>query len=311
MRTGLNRFRWIFLLTVASAVAAQAQGSDIHIQERAVVPENVTSTSDGTVYIGSFGKGGVYRAIKGSTNAALWIAPGEQGMARVMGQWADEPRGLFWACIAGERKTDAAPEIPGTIQAVDLATGEHRASYALEAGGLCNDLTIAQDGTVYTTDMDGRILKLAPGDTLFRTWVRDARLASIDGIALLDDGHIYVNTYRTGLLMRIEVGNDGTAGAITQLILSQPIVQPDGMRKAGPNRLLLAEGQGRLSELTINGDMADVHVVKDRLIGDPSGVTLVGNIAYVSLADWTAHRDPTQDKGYFVITAIPYLSEAR
>jgi len=44
--------------------------------------------------------------------------------------------------------------------------------------------------------------------------------------------------------------------------------------------MIQAEGQGRVTELTINGNRADVRVLKDGLTGS-TGVTLVGDTAFV------------------------------
>ena len=48
----------------------------------------------------------------------------------------------------------------------------------------------------------------------------------------------------------------------------------------GPRTLIQAEGQGRLTELTIDGNRADVRMVKDGLTA-ASGVTVVGDTALV------------------------------
>ena len=58
------------------------------------------------------------------------------------------------------------------------------------------------------------------------------------------------------------------------------LVRPDGLRTAGPRTLIQAEGQGRVTELTINGNRAEVRVVQDGLTA-ATGVTLVGNSALV------------------------------
>jgi hypothetical protein len=75
----------------------------------------------------------------------------------------------------------------------------------------------------------------------------------------------------------------GTAGPIVQLTASLPLVHPDGLRAVGRNVMLQAEGQGRLAEITIAGDRAEVRVVKDGLTG-ATAVTLVGDTALVLVA---------------------------
>lgn len=291
-------------MAVATPATAQAQERTVSVNAKLVIPENLTSASDGTLYVGSYGAGGIFRAAKGSAEATQWI-PAE-GFGRVMGLLVDEKRKLLWNCIAGQRKTDTQAAVPGTIKSVALATGKLQATYAFEDGGLCNDLTVAPDGTVYATDMDGRILRLAKGDSMFRTWIRDPQLTSVDGLAVLDDGHLYVNTFRTNMLLRIAVGRDGAAGAITKLATDRPIAKPDGMRRVGPAKLLLAEGEGRLTELTVSGDTVTTKTIREGITDDPTGVTVTGGMAYVSRAKWAARSDPAQDTGVFTVLGVPY-----
>jgi hypothetical protein len=59
-----------------------------------------------------------------------------------------------------------------------------------------------------------------------------------------------------------------------------PLSRPDGLRSVGPRTLLQAEGQGRVTELTIDGNRANVRVLKDGLSG-ATGVTLVADTAFV------------------------------
>jgi hypothetical protein len=76
------------------------------------------------------------------------------------------------------------------------------------------------------------------------------------------------------------VNADGSAGALVPIETSMPLVRPDGLRATGPKTLLQAEQQGRVAELTINGNRAEVRVVKDGLTR-PTGVTVVGDSLFV------------------------------
>jgi hypothetical protein len=91
---------------------------------------------------------------------------------------------------------------------------------------------------------------------------------------------VYVNNFATGKLFRIPVNADCTAGAIVPIETSMPLGRPDGLRTAGPRKLIQAEQEGRVTELTINGDRAEVRVVQDGLTR-PSGVTIVGDSVIV------------------------------
>jgi sugar lactone lactonase YvrE len=142
-------------------------------------------------------------------------------------------------------------------------------------------MAIATDGTVYATEsFANRVHRLRPGATALDVWVTDQRFGGIDGIAILGDGGVYVNTFFASELFRIAVNADGSAGTIVKMETSLPLGRPDGLRTLGPKTLIQAEGQGRMTELTIDGNRAEVRVVKDGLTA-ASGVTLVGDTAVV------------------------------
>lgn len=303
-------------LCVATLLVAGAPAiaQNVSINGRTIILENLTSSADGTLYIGSYGTGGIYRAAPGQGTASLWVQPGTGSVDRVMGLWADDARKQLWACDTSAKLTDspAAAAAAGSVKKLDLATGKLIASFPMEGGGACNDLTLSKDGTLYVTDMAGRILRIASGGTAMTVWSKDARLTSADGLAVLDDGQLYVNTFRTGHLLRVAINADGSAGAITRLETDRPLGQPDGMRQSGANRMVVVEAEGRLAEVTIDGNTAKVRTIRDG-VADPAGVTLVGHTAFVSSAGWSTLRNPSADTGVFTVFAIPYspASEAR
>jgi sugar lactone lactonase YvrE len=140
---------------------------------------------------------------------------------------------------------------------------------------------VSANGTAYVSEsFRGRVHRLKPGAGRLEVWASDSAMAVIDGLAFLADGSLYVNNFATGKLFRIPVKADGSAGALVPIETSLPLVRPDGLRTAGPQRLIQAEQQGRVAELTINGDRAEVRVVQDGLTR-ASGVTLVGDSAIV------------------------------
>jgi len=140
---------------------------------------------------------------------------------------------------------------------------------------------VAADGAVYASESyRGRVHRLKRGASALEVWASDSAINVIDGLAFLADGALYVNTFNTGRLFRIPVNADGSAGAVAPIETSLPLVRPDGLRTAGPRTLVQAEQQGRLAELTINGNRAEVRVVRDGL-SRASGVTLVGDSALV------------------------------
>ena len=108
--------------------------------------------------------------------------------------------------------------------------------------------------------------------------------------------------------MRVDRGPDGAMTGLTELQLSQPVAAPDGFRLIRGHRFLLAEGgSGRIDEVVITGDRADIKVLKEGLISPPA-VTLIGRTAYGLEGKVNYLRDPKlkgQSPEPFKAYAIP------
>jgi sugar lactone lactonase YvrE len=305
----MHRRPLVLTLALAAMLACVAQAADrstITFTDGRIFPESLTSTRNGAIYFGSLGQDAVYRAASGSAVATSWIKPKTAGLQSVLGVLADERAGVLWVCASATGGRNGAPVVGETaLKAFTLKDGSLKASYPFPGNGLCNDIAVARDGTVYATDTtQGRVLRLKKGASSLDVWASDPmQLATADGIALLADGAVYVNSVGQGTLMRIAVNGDGSAAAIVKLEPSQPLQGPDGMRSAGNRTLLLVEG-GRLDEVTINGDKATVKVLKDGMPGI-TAVTLVGDTAYLAEARLNA-RNGTADPGPFRALSVPY-----
>lgn len=274
----------IAIVVAASSPLMRAQGrSEITVNDTAIQAENVTSSEDGSVYFGSTAKGTIYRAAPGAAQAEPWIPASTAGLTNVLGLLADDKRGTLWVCQNNTGGRGGAPVVGQTaLRSFDLKSGAAKGTYPFPSnGGVCNDIAIAADGTVYATEsFANRVHRLRPGAAALDLWITDQRFAGIDGIAILADGAVYVNTFFGGELFRIPVSPDGSAGTIVKIETSMPFSRPDGLRSVGPRTLLQAEGQGRVTELTIDGNRANVRVLKDGLSG-ATGVTLVRDTAFV------------------------------
>jgi sugar lactone lactonase YvrE len=298
----------VFVVAIAGVQAEDRP--EITFTDGRIFPESLTSTKNGTVYFGSLGQDAVYRATSKEAKASVWIAPKSNGLQTVLGVFADEAAGTLWVCASATGGRGAPVVGETAVKAFSLKDASFKASYAFPGNGLCNDIAVAKDGTLYVTDTTGaRVLRLKKGASALEAWASDAMLlATADGIALLADGNVYVNSVGQGTLMRIAVKPDGSAGAITKLETSRPLTQPDGMRSVGSKTLLLVEGAGRLDEVTINGDKAEIKVVREGLTG-PTAVTLTEGMAYVAEARLNYRNDPKlrdQDPGPFRALGFPY-----
>src|ERR1700724_2647116 len=77
--------------------SALAVAASIDLPGDRVFPENITSTKDGTLYVGSLGSGGIIRIKPGAAKAELWIKPGAFGSRSIFGVLADERLNTLWA----------------------------------------------------------------------------------------------------------------------------------------------------------------------------------------------------------------------
>ena len=273
----------VALATIAPVVGAQGR-TEITINDSGTVtPENLTSSRDGTVYFGSMVKGTIYRAAPGAAQAEPWILAAATGLTRVLGVLADDKSNTLWVCQNATGGQGGAPASGQTaLRSFDLKTGAPKGTYPFPPnGGVCNDIAVSADGSVFASEsFRGRVHRLKPGATALDVWVTDQQLSVIDGLAFLADGSLYVNEFMSGKLFRISVNADGSAGALVPIETSMSLTRPDGLRTVGPRKLIQAEQQGRVAELTISGNRAEVKVIKDGLTR-AAGVTIVGDTALV------------------------------
>jgi streptogramin lyase len=273
---------FVALASFARVVRAQDR-TQVTINDTGVAPENLTSSQDGTVYFGSTTKGTIYRAAPGASQAEPWILASTSGLTNVLGVLADDKTNTLWVCQNSTGGRGGAPVVGQTaLRSFDLKSGVAKGTYPFPANsGVCNDIAVSANGTVYASEsFRGRVHRLKPGATELDVWASNEALAVIDGLTFLADGSLYVNNFSTGKLFRIPVNADGSAGTIVPIETSLPLIRPDGLRTAGPRTLIQVEGQGRLAELTVIGNRAEVRVLQDGLTA-ATGVTVVGNNALV------------------------------
>jgi sugar lactone lactonase YvrE len=288
------------IMAVEDSGPAFAGPSEIVVPGDRTYPESLTSTSDGTIIIGSLAEGTIFRVPSGGSTAEPWIAAGTNGSMSILGVLADEQSGTLWACSSNLGAFGIQPpggENPVALKSFDLKTGEPKGSVSLPAEpALCNDIAIGPDGATYVTDsLNPTILRLKPGATAFEVWAKNDLFvvkggAGLDGIVFGPDGNVYADTYHGHGLFKVEVNEDGSAGTVTQLKPSQKLELPDGLRLHG-DALLLVEGGGRLDLITVSGDAAEIKVLKDGL-KVPVAVTQVGDTLWVLEGQLNSLLDP-------------------
>jgi sugar lactone lactonase YvrE len=280
----VNNLRKMFCRATAlgALVTTVSVAAPIVVPGERAYPENLSAASDGTLYIGRAGDGGIARA-RPDSQSEIWIAPGAFGSRSIFGVLVDELSGTLWAC--SNDLTSAGITAPGTgktaLKGFDLKSGGGKSSAELPGDNpFCNDIAVAPDGGVYVSEGTGRVLKLNPDARTFQIFASDPQLEDVDGIAFGADGNLYVNTYGGGGLFRIKV-KGLSAGQITKLHTPRPLSHPDGMRTLTGNTFLMVEGAGNLDQVTIQGDTALLKVLKSGL-REPAAVAQIGQTAWVA-----------------------------
>jgi sugar lactone lactonase YvrE len=307
-----------------ATVKARAQKVEsIPIPGRKAFPESITSTSDGVLFVGRLGDGGIVRIKPRTAESAVFVQPGASGSRSILGVFADEASNTLWAC-SNDLSALGAPakgsDTGSALKAFDLRTGNGKRSVSLPGThAFCNDITVDAKGSIYVTDSaNPTILKLSPGATTFEVFAQDSAFsapqsggAGLDGIAFGGDGNLYVTTYTAGEVLRVEV-KDGRAGRVTKLSGIHHLQFPDALRALGNNSFLLIEGSGRLDRVVIRGDAFAVTPIHDGFV-TPTSVTRIGTTAWVSDGQLAFFFDPTKKNLSpslpFRIYAVPLRKE--
>jgi len=297
------------LLAVAVSIYAASAVTEITLPGTLVYPESITSTSDGTLIIGSLGHGNVMRVAPGKSVAEEWIKPGTGGLNQVLGVFADEKGKTLWVCSNNlEQKGEAT-----SVKAFDLKSGAIKGTYPLPGQGpLCNDIAVAEDGTAYISDtVQASIVMLKPGGKNLEIAAKDPLLTGADGLAFGEKTILYVNSVSAGKLLRLDLGPDGKSKSITELKLSRPLDRPDGLRAIGKNRLLMAENSGKMDIVTFEGQNAVIKTIKEGLESTP-GVTATRGMAWIVEGKLNYRNDAQlkgKDPGTFKMFAVPLPKE--
>ena len=265
--------------------------SSIALPGKRAFPESITSTRNGTLFVGRLGEGGIVRVDPRTGAATLFVAPGAAGSRSITGVFADEASGILWACsndLSALGGTSTGGDRGAALKAFDLRTGAAKRSVSLlEPHAFCNDIAVDASGAVYVTDSaDPTVLRLPAGASRFEVFATNPQFAppqpnsaGLDGIAFGGDGALYVTTYAAGGFFRIAIEN-GRAGPVVKLE-GRALTLPDGLRPLGRNSFLLVEGAGTLDRIEIDGDEFRATPLRAGF-RTPTAVTRIGSVAWVS-----------------------------
>ncbi|MFF4317492.1 SMP-30/gluconolactonase/LRE family protein [Streptomyces sp. NPDC001568] len=209
-----------------------------------VYPEGIaTDGRTGTVYVGSYADGTVYRARPGARRAEVFLPAGADGRTTANGLRVDAS-GRLWV-------TDSTKG----VTVYDTRTGARLARFDVpgDAPRFVNDLAIAPDGSAHLTDsLRGVIYRVTPGqlasgggpllaayDLTAALRPRPAGGFSLNGI-VADPAGRYLLTVDMpeGELLRVDL----RTGAVSRVALTGgTLTSPDGLDLAADGTLRVAQ----------------------------------------------------------------------
>jgi glucose/arabinose dehydrogenase len=301
----VSAYIWALNHPKSGSAAKAATTGALSIPGDRIFPESITSSSDGRIFIGSIGARRVFVVKPGTTTAEPWSDVGSESPTGVLGVFADDKSNTLWACYS----TIGAAGAPSAAVAYDLKTAKLKSSYVLPTkGAFCNDFAVGADGTVYVTDTsNNQIDRLKPGSQALDVWAGNGAFgdkSGVDGISILGS-RVVINTLNSSKIFSVSLGDDGQAGAITEIKLDRAIERPDGMRAQGGNILLIESGGiGRLDLLKLSGDAGQLTTIKEGFPDGPVSLTVVGTTAYVLEAQLKLLRDANAATRPFQATPV-------
>ena len=296
----------VTIALLSSAMHTTAEDADLQsiaLPGARAFPESITSTLDGTLFIGRLGEGGIVRVSPQTGKTEVFVPSGSSQSRSILGVFADDASKILWACsndLSESGGSSGGHDHVSLLIGFDLRTGAARRSVALPgAHPYCNDIAIDASGAVYVTDSSGpNVLRLRPGATTFETFASSDQFlpppgggAGLDGIAFGGDGNLYVTMFSAGELFRIEI-EEGRPGRVTKLH-GRPLAFPDALRPLGEKSFLLVEGAGTLDRVDIEGDEFKTSAIRGGF-REPTSVTRVGTTAWVSEGQLSLFFDPSR-----------------
>src|SRR6266853_1118135 len=125
----------ILVLVLSFTVrATPPQLDSIPIPGTKAIPAIITSRSDGTLYVGRLGNGGIVRIKPHTHESAIFVQPGALDSRSILGVFADETSNTLWACsnnLSALGGPATGRDTGSALKGFDLKTGVGKRSVSL------------------------------------------------------------------------------------------------------------------------------------------------------------------------------------
>ena len=175
------------------------------------IPEQVLVLDDGSMLVGSVRERRIAR-VHSNGVVSDFVAPGGHGLMSVFGMKLDADRESVWVATTGAREAKQIDESligRSGVFRFSLADGSLLEKHMLPSSDTdqwLGDLIIVGNRVLATDSRTGEIWCLQRKHAKWRRLVESGTLSSPQGIALADEGAVYVADYTAGLF-RIDLNN--------------------------------------------------------------------------------------------------------
>jgi streptogramin lyase len=178
----------VAVLSSATSLTAIAETRSMALPGLRAFPESLTSTADGTLFIGRLGDGGIVRADARSGEVAVFVPPGASESRSISGVFADARANALWACsndLSALEGPSGSGDRRSALKRFDLRTGAATRSVPLPgAHAFCNDIAVDARGAIYVTDSAGpNILRLPAGASTFEVFASSPQFSRPKGVS--------------------------------------------------------------------------------------------------------------------------------
>jgi sugar lactone lactonase YvrE len=220
--------------------------SDLGIPERIVVqrggfiPEGIEyDQANGRLLTGSLAEGSIFHV---HNDGSLTVAVSDPELVSSVGIEVDEPRDRLLVANSDFRVFQGENNGQAKLGVFNLTTGERLAMVDLgatlnagaDAAFFCNDVTVADDGTIFATDTRQNVVYRVGNNYQASVLHRFPPMEgfALNGIVHHPDGYLLV--IGSNNIYKVPVANPG---ATTQVTLAEPVAGADGLTWMADGRL--------------------------------------------------------------------------